>query len=137
MESKKGKLCKIHHMQPLQMQLSCSKRTTCIYLFIFIVYLFIYFIFNIYLFFTCFSQNYKRDLANERADRAKTEREVIELIKDMKKKWKTEAAKKAEEYEVKINVSGKDILSSGVVLFSSITEWQRHIMVHLYMLSAQ
>lgn len=51
------------------------------------------------------TQNYKRDLANERADRTKTEREVIDLIKDMKKKWKAEAAKKTEEYDVKINVS--------------------------------
>lgn len=51
------------------------------------------------------TQNYKRDLANERADRAKTEREVIDLIKDMKKKWKAEAAKKTEEYDIKIDVS--------------------------------
>lgn len=79
-----------------------------VYLFcsFFYVHLFI----NIYFFtfnFICSSQNYKRDLANERADRAKTEREVIELIKDMKKKWKAEAAKKAEEYDVKLNVSGR------------------------------
>ncbi|XP_045137030.1 citron rho-interacting kinase-like [Portunus trituberculatus] len=47
--------------------------------------------------------NYKKDLANERADRTKTEREVIDLIKDMKKKWKADAAKKTEEYNVKIN----------------------------------
>lgn len=54
---------------------------------------------------------------------------MIELIKDMKKKWKAEAAKKTEEYDIKLNVSGRDMLSSSVVLFSSVTDRQRHIKV--------
>lgn len=56
------------------------------------------------------TQNYKKDLANERADRTKTEREVIDLIKDMKKKWKADAAKKTEEYDVTINVNLYDFI---------------------------
>lgn len=113
------------------------KRTGCIHylpiLLIFYVHLFI----NIYLFtylcnFICSSQNYKRDLANERADRAKTEREVIELIKDMKKKWKAEAAKKSEEYDVKLNVSGRDVPHFISGKFSCILVIQRCLDLKLY-----
>lgn len=32
---------------------------------------------------------------------------MIELIKDMKKKWKDEAAKKIEDYDNKLNVSDR------------------------------
>lgn len=48
---------------------------------------------------------YKRDLALERADRAKIENQTIELVRSMKNKWKVTEAERVQALTTKINVS--------------------------------
>ncbi|XP_045599128.2 citron rho-interacting kinase [Procambarus clarkii] len=52
---------------------------------------------------------YKRDLALERADRAKIESQTIELIRSMKKKWKDAETEKIDELHNKLEAYAEEL----------------------------